>query len=104
MAFRWDYKGGGELLTADFMRAEMVRRANQVKARAEAIAPVGEGPTAGDYKRSFSVSSGIRGRGRSRRAYGRVTNDDHAAFYVEYGTRNNPRHRTMGRALDAAKD
>jgi hypothetical protein len=104
MAFRWDYKGGGEMLTMPGMVAEMRRRAENVMGEAEATAPVGQGRHAGRYKRSFSVSSGIRGEGRSRRAFGRVTNDAPEALYVEYGNRNTPRHRTLGRALDAAKD
>jgi hypothetical protein len=101
--FRPDYKGIGDMLTAAGMRADMRRRADNVAAEAEATAPVYPGPTGGQYKRSFTVSSGVR-PGRSRRAFGRVTNDAPEAFYVEYGTRNNPRHRTLGRALDAAKD
>jgi Bacteriophage HK97-gp10, putative tail-component len=103
MAFRWDYKGGGEMLRTPEMQAEMRRRAEKVAAAAEAAAPVYPGPRGGQYKKSFSVSSGVRERG-SRRAFGRVTNDAPEAFYVEYGNRNTPRHRTLGRALDAAKD
>jgi hypothetical protein len=101
--FRVDYKGIGDMLTMAGMQADMHRRAEAVKAEAEATAPVYPGPTGGRYKRSFAVSSGVR-TGRSRRAFGRVTNDAPEAFFVEYGTRNNPRHRTLGRALDAAKD
>lgn len=104
MAFRWDYKGGGDMLTMPGMQAEMRRRAERVQAAAEADAPVGRGPHAGRYKRSFSTTSGVRGRGRGKRAFGRVTNDAPEALFVEYGTRNNPRYRTLGRALDAAKD
>jgi hypothetical protein len=73
MAFRWDYKGGGEMLTMPGMQADMRRRAEKVMREAESTAPVGQGRHAGRYKRSFSVSSGIRGQGRSRRAFGRVT-------------------------------
>jgi hypothetical protein len=105
MAFRWDYKGGGEMLTMPGMQAEMRRRAENVQAAAEASAPVyRRGADAGRYKRSFTTTSGVRDRGRSRRAFGRVTNDAPEALYVEYGNRNTPRHRTLGRALDAAKD
>jgi hypothetical protein len=32
-----------------------------------------------------------------------VSNDDMpTALFVEFGTKNNPRHRTLGNALDAA--
>jgi hypothetical protein len=101
---RWDYKGGADMLTMPGMQAEMRRRAENVQAAAEASAPVYRGPTGGRYKRSFTTTSGVRDRGRSRRAFGRVTNDAPEALYVEYGNRNTPRHRTLGRALDAAKD
>jgi hypothetical protein len=104
MAFRWDYKGGAEMLSMPGMQAEMRRRAEHVQQAAEASAPVGRGPDAGRYKRSFTTTSGVRDRGRSRRVFGRVTNDAPEALYVEYGNRNTPRHRTLGRALDAAKD
>jgi hypothetical protein len=103
MAFRWDYKGGGEMLTMPGMEAEM-RRPEKVMAEAEATAPVGRGRHAGRYRDSFSVSSGIRGEGRLRRAFGRVTNDAPEALFVEYGSIHNDRYRTLGRALDAAKD
>jgi hypothetical protein len=34
-----------------------------------------------------------------------VSNDDMpTALFVEFGTKNNPRHRTLGNALDAAGD
>jgi hypothetical protein len=84
------------------MQAEMRRRAELVKARAEASAPVDRtGPHPGRYKQSFRVTSGVR-EGKTRRAFGRVTNDAPEAILVEYGSRNNPRHRTLGKALDAA--
>jgi hypothetical protein len=98
------YTGIGEMLVAPFMVAEMRRRAEKVKAAAEAAAPVDEGGThPGRYKASFHVDSGVR-EGKTRRAYGEVTNDSPEAFYVEYGTKKTPRHRTLGTALDAAKD
>lgn len=102
--FQWDYKGAGELLVSEGMQAEMRRRADKVMAAAVADAPYDAKSTDGThYKDSFEVSSGVR-EGKTRRAYGRVENTDEAAFYVEYGTRNNPAHHTLLRALDAAKD
>jgi hypothetical protein len=102
--FKLNSSGIGKLLTSPEMQAEMRRRAERVAIAARASAPVFEaGPHPGRYKSSFTVSSGVR-EGRSRRAYGRVENDAPEAFFVEYGTRNNARHRTLGRALDAAKD
>lgn len=101
MTFKMDYRGVGELLKSSAVEAEMLRRARKVLARCEATAPVDTGgPHPGRYKASFSVSSGRR----RDRAYAMVTNSSPEALFVEYGTRNNPRHRTMGKALDAAKD
>jgi hypothetical protein len=104
MAFRGYYKGIGEMLTMPGMEAGMHRKAEKVMAEAEATAPVGRGRHPGRYRDSFSVSSGIRGSGRDRRAFGRVTNDAPEALFVEYGSIHNDRYRTLGRALDAATD
>jgi hypothetical protein len=53
------------------------------------------------YRDHFSATAGLR----TDRAYGRVSNDDMpTALFVEFGTKNNPRHRTLGNALDAAGD
>lgn len=103
--FNTNYRGVGDMLRSDFMVAEMRKRAEKVRAQAEATAPVDTGgPHPGRYKGSFAVESGIRSQDGDRRAYGRVTNDAPEAFFVEFGTKNNPRHRTLGKALDAAKD
>lgn len=101
--FRGSYKGIGELLCAPFIEAEMLRRAEKVKATAEAIAPDAV-PLGVGYKYEFKVESGVRARkgGRHRRAYARVSNSSLHAIYVEYGGGNTPKHRTLGRALDAA--
>lgn len=81
------------------MKAEMVRRAEKVKAAAEADAPV----YTGRYKDSFKIESGIRDE-PTRRAYARVENDSPEAVYVEFGTKNNEAHHTLQRALEAAGD
>lgn len=102
---RPSYRGIGEMLRADFMLADMVRRAEEVKATAESIAPVYEqGRHPGRYKAAFRVEADPRGGHRHDRAVGRVVNDSPEAFIVEYGNRNTPRHRTLGKALDAAGD
>lgn len=102
--FNADYEGIGEMLCAPFMVAEMRRRAVKVEVRAEATAPeYAEGPHPGRYKAAFRVESGVR-HGRTARAYGRVVNDAPEARWVEYGSKNNPRRRILGRALDAAKE
>lgn len=102
--YRPSYEGIGELLKSPGMEAAMLAKANKVAARAEATAPVDEtGPHPGRYKAAFSVSSGVK-HAKTSRAYGRVTNDSPEAFFVEYGTKNNPRHRTLGKALDAVRE
>lgn len=101
-AVRTSYRGIGQLLCADFIVAEMVRRAEKVKALAETTAPdytpLGEG-----YKYEFEIVSGVRKR-KTRRAFARVRNRSTHAMWVEFGGQNTPKHRTLGRALDAAKD
>lgn len=93
------HRGIGEMLTAPFMVADMRRRAELVKNAAQAIAPVGEG----EYINRFEVDSGVQER-KTRRAFGRVSNTDPKAFFLEVGTIDTPRFRVLGSALDAAKD
>lgn len=90
-------------LCAGFMILEMARRAEKVMARAELTAPFDPGSKDGThYRDAFTLEAGVRVI-KTRRAFGRVSNHDAAALFVEYGTKNNPRHRTLGNALDAAK-
>lgn len=102
--YRPSYEGIGELLTSEFMQAEMLRRAERVKAQAEATAP--DAPPYGEgYKYEFKVSGGIKvSKEGTRRAVGTVTNESDHALWVEYGGQNTPAHRILGRALNAAKD
>jgi len=102
--YRPSYRGIGDLLTSEFLQAEMRRRAEKVKAEAEATAP--DAPPYGEgYKYEFEVTSGVKESSRgTRRAYGRVTNHSEHAIWVEFGGHNTPAHRTLGRALSAAKD
>lgn len=110
--YEHDYEAfGAEIMRAGFMLAMVEERAQQVKAAAVAIAPVGDpnsgwytgGREPGEYKASFEVSVGISPRGGpATRAYGRVTNtSDHAAA-VEFGYGPVPRYRVLGRSLGAA--
>ena len=103
-AYNPSYKGIGDLLTAEFMQAEMLRRAEKVKAEAQATAP--DAPPYGEgYKYEFKVEGGIKeSKKGTKRAVGRVTNDSEHAIWVEYGGQQTPAHRTLGRALNAAKD
>ena len=94
MAFR------AHVLRAPFMAEEMLRRAEKVKDFAEAHAPFDpDDPDGQHYRDAFSASV----TEDDERVRGRVTNDDKAAVFVEFGTKNNPRHRTLGNALEAAK-
>lgn len=102
--FRADYGGIGRLLVSEDMQADMHRRAERMKAYAEADAPFDPADRDGDhYRDHFSVSSGIQER-KTRRAVGTLTNDHRAAFQIEVGTKDTPAHHTLTRAIDAAKD
>jgi hypothetical protein len=103
--FSPSYRGLGELLRSEAMEAEMVRRAEKVKARFEATAPVDEtGPHPGRLRDSARVESSRAGGLKHDRAVATVVVEAPEAFYAEFGNRNVPRHRTLGRALDAARD
>jgi len=102
--FNASYKGIGDMLTSKMMQAAMLKKAEKVKLRAEATAPDYK-PKGVGYKFEFEVSSGVKtSKKGTRRAYGRVTNNSPHARWVEYGGKNTPRHRTLGRALDAVGD
>ncbi|GAA2108200.1 HK97 gp10 family phage protein [Streptomyces synnematoformans] len=105
--YRPNRKGVGHLLRSPMIRADLVRRAELVKAAGIAIAPVYEGPgnaVRGLYKASFEVSSTSRG-GRNRdRAVAYVRNTAPYARFVEYGTERVPAHHVMLRAAQAAAD
>lgn len=103
--YKASYSGIGQLLRSDFIMADMVARAERVKALAEALAPVDTGSGhPGRYKASFSVSASTSGRrgqfagpllpgqsrsslggSRSRRARASVTNSAPESIWVEYG-------------------
>ena len=101
MTFKLDYEGLGELLRGPEMEVAMVAHLEPIKERAEAHAPVDtKGPHPGRYKAAFEIESGVR----PDRAYGRLVNTAPEAILVEYGSKNNPRHRTLGRALGIAGD
>lgn len=78
--------------------AVLVRKAQQVKAKAESIAP----RQSGDYARKFKLRSGVRGG----KAFAQVANIDPAANVIELGARGgkNPKHRVLGRALQSIRE
>ena len=102
------YDGIGEMLRSDFMVEHMLKRANQMKDYAEAIAPVStsrRNPHRGRYKASFSVTSTTHGGFKNNRAQATLTNDSPEAVFVEFGTSNNQgRHVLMEAMLHGAPD
>ena len=99
-SFKMSRKGVGELLRSDFIEAEMLRRAEVIKAIAESIAPIGGAgdPHPGLYKSSFKVSSTSRGGRKKDRATAAVYNTTHYAPSVEYGNKNSSGHHVLLRA------
>lgn len=115
MTYKHDYAAFREaVLQADFMVEEMARRGEKVKAIAEQTAPYDPESTDGDhYRESFELRTTREGGLRHNRAEAMVVNTDPAAFVIEMGTVRTtkdgrtvrtPKHRTLGRALDAAGD
>jgi hypothetical protein len=94
---------GKEVLQADFMVADMQRRAQAILARGQEIAPVGDpetDPHSGRYKASFYIADEKLTGGKTKRAVGRVGNSSPDAVLVEYVDG----HHTLAKALDAAAD
>jgi hypothetical protein len=105
--FNASYSGIGELLRSPQMEAAMRARAEAIKTKAEATAPVGDpknDPHPGRYRDSFKVESGRDGGQKKDRAYGRVLNDSPEAFYVEYGSSKVDARHTLLNAAQAVKE
>lgn len=97
--FKMKRKGVGQMLQAPWMEAEMLRRAEVIKAVAQASSPVGENsPDPGHYQRSWETDSTSRGGRRRDRAVGYVRNTAYYARWVEYGTEKVPAHHVLLRA------
>lgn len=85
--FTPNHSGVGEMLRADFMQEAMRLNAEEIRVKAEAIAPVGHPPDSkhpGRYKASFHVRVHARGGATNDRAEAVVYNDSPEALYVEY--------------------
>lgn len=90
------------MLRSDEMVAAMEARGALVLAQAIATAPFDAKDKDGrHYVEDFSISSTKHGGVHNDRAACVVSNDNSAAFYVEFGNVNVDRHRTLGKALDA---
>lgn len=97
--FRPDHRGVGRMLRADFMERAMRDRAEIIKGRAEATAPVGRaGPHQGRYKASFHVRSHARGGATRDRAEAVVYNDAPEALYVEFAHWGEEPYHTLANA------
>jgi hypothetical protein len=104
VTFKPNHVGIGQMLRTDAMLAHMVALAEKVKAEAVVTAPYDPQSKDGThYKEAFTVSGTKAGGVHKDRAEGKVSNTDVAAFFIEYGTGHSPRHRTLGKALDAAR-
>lgn len=109
--FKIDQAGFGKgVLRAEWLKSLLIERAEAAKAVAESIAPVDDhGPHPGRYKESFSIESGETDTyskdypGAGPRVYAELLNSSPEAFLVEFGSRNNPKHRVLGKATGAAK-
>lgn len=99
--FKMKKKGVGQLLRSPMVQAEMLRRAEVIRAVAVATSPVDAGgPHPGHYKASWETDSTARG-GRNRdRAVGYVRNTAYYARWVEYGNGHpdGPAHHVLLRA------
>ena len=106
MTFKPNYAGLGEMLRSEFMEAEMLRRARKVLAVCEGTAPYDATIDGVDrhYRDQFHIESSREGGLHKDRAEARVVNDHPKSFQIEMGTGTTPKHRTMGKAIDAAKE
>jgi HK97 gp10 family phage protein len=96
--FRPNRKGIGQMLRSPQMEAAMRARAQRIKEKAQADAPV----DSGTYAASFEVDSTREGGVHGDRAEARVINTAPHAVAVEFGTSTTPAHRTLGRAAEGA--
>lgn len=118
--YHLDYKAfDANVLCADWMLADMLSRAERMKALAEAIAPeaVKGDDTDPHYRDCFEADAYLYTNHKTgkRRASGVLRNTSAIAIAVEFGTGgegastgkrpqggNSPEHATLRKALDAA--
>lgn len=95
MTFKPNRRGIGELLKGPEAEAMLLAVMEERKGVAEAISP----ERTGHYKASFAVEPGVK----PDRACAVLRNDADYAIDVEFGAKNTPRHRVLGRALGVAE-
>lgn len=100
--YHLDYAAFGlHVLNAEWMVAEMRKRAEAGKAFAEGIAPFDPDDRDGHhYRDAFEVDAHAHGGVHKDRAVGILRNTDHSVRAVEYGNRNTPEHAVLRKALD----
>lgn len=102
MPSRYDvnHKGVAELLNSDMLLITVTAVGEQIRAHAEAIAPVGppSDPHRGRYRASFRVRSHKRGGATHDRVECVVSNDSPEALFVEYGSAGKEPYHTLLRA------
>lgn len=97
--FHPDHRGVGEMLNSRMMRDAMRERAEVIRARAVALAPVSdEDAHPGRYKASFHVRVHGNGGATKDRAEAVVFNDSPEAFYVEFAHWGREPYRILARA------
>jgi hypothetical protein len=99
MKYTWSSTGIGEMLNSDMMKRGMEAYAEEIKVRAEVLAPVAQtGKHRGRYKASFHVKSQLYGGATHDRAEAIVYNDSPEAFYVEFAHRGAEPEHVLARA------
>ena len=97
--FHPDHRGVGEMLRSDFIQRTVNLRAEDIRMRAFAMAPVDEdSPHPGRYKASFAIRTKRRGGATHDRAEAIVYNDSPEAFWVEFGHWGEEPHHTLAHA------
>lgn len=97
--FRPDHRGVGEMLRSDFIQRTVNLRAELIRARAFADAPVDEkSDHPGRYKASFGIKTRTHGGATHDRAEAIVYNDAPEAGFVEFGHWGREPEHTLARA------
>jgi hypothetical protein len=111
-SYQPDYKGIGEMLNAEFLIEPMRKAAEEIKARAEALAggeiyseavPDKADRRTGRYLTSFKVTTRRHGGVKNDRVEATVTNDAPSAFWVEFGHRGREPYHILARAAFVAR-
>ena len=99
VVYKRDSNGIGQMLNSDMMRRGMVVFADEIKIRAEVIAPIDfDSDHPGRYKASFHVRSHLHGGATKDRAEAVCYNDAPEAIYVEFAHRGAEPEHIMARA------